>query len=97
MEAADPKQRNKRRTLRGVVVSDRMTKTITVRVERVYKHAKYKKYIRQHDKYHAHDENDTARTGDEVEIAETRPTSKIKRWRLVSVLRRAVMTEGDAT
>jgi len=89
-------ERHKRRTLRGVVVSDRMAKTITVRVERVFKHPKYKKYIRRHAKYHAHDEDQAAKIGDQVEICETRPLSKIKRWRLLSVLNVASMPEESA-
>jgi len=83
-----------RRTLRGTVVSDRMEKTITVRVERIFKHPKYKKYIRRHKKYHAHDEEGLARVGDEVEIRECRPLSKIKRFRLVSVVRKAEIVDG---
>jgi small subunit ribosomal protein S17 len=78
--------RNARRTLRGTVVSDKMEKTITVRVERRYKHPKYGKYIRAHEKYHAHDEKGEAHEGDFVEIVATRPISKSKRWRLGSVL-----------
>ena len=86
--------RGKRKTLRGTVVSNRMQKTITVRVERVFKHDKYKKYLRRHKQYHAHDEDGVAGIGDEVEIRECRPLSKIKRWRLVGVLRKAELTEG---
>lgn len=87
-------ERGSRRTLRGRVVSDRMDKTITVRVERVFKHPKYKKYIRRHKKYHAHDEENSAHIGDEVEIRECRPLSKIKRWRLVEVVRRSSLPDG---
>jgi small subunit ribosomal protein S17 len=87
-------ERASRRTLRGLVVSDRMEKTITVRVERVFKHPKYKKYIRRHKKYHAHDEERSAHVGDEVEIRECRPLSKIKRWRLVEVVSRAALPDG---
>jgi small subunit ribosomal protein S17 len=83
-----------RRTARGTVVGNRMDKTITVRVERIFKHPKYKKYIRRHKKYHAHDEDNVANVGDEVEIRETRPLSKIKRWRLVQVLRKTDIVEG---
>ncbi len=82
-------KRLKRKTLQGIVVSDRMQKTITVDVERVFRHPKYGKYVRRHKKYHAHDENRDAHIGDVVEIAECRPLSKLKRWRLVSVIERA--------
>jgi small subunit ribosomal protein S17 len=87
--------RNSRRNIEGVVVSDRMDKTITVRVERLLKHPKYKKYIRRHVKYHAHDEVNDANVGDTVELMESRPLSKTKRWRLVSVKERAELSEGD--
>ena len=70
----------------GTVVSDRMEATITVRVERTYRHPKYGKYIRTHKKYLAHDGEGLASTGDSVEIASTRPLSKRKRWRLLRVL-----------
>ena len=72
--------RNTRRTLRGTVISDRMDKTITVRVERRYKHPKYGKFVRSHKRYHAHDEKNEYVTGDRVEITESRPISKSKRW-----------------
>lgn len=87
-------QRNRRRTLLGVVVSDKMEKTITVRVERMFKHPKYHKYIRRHTKYHAHDEKGEAQVGDQVEIMEMRPMSKLKRWRLVRVAVKAKYSEG---
>ena len=77
----------KRRTVRGVVISDRMDKTIVVRVERLVMHPRYKKYIRRHTKYYAHDEQNSAKNGDNVEIALTRPLSKSKRWRLLEVVR----------
>lgn len=89
-----PEARNARRTLRGTVISDRMEKTITVRVERVFQHPKYKKYIRRHKKYHAHDEQSAAHVGDRVEIVETRPLSKQKRWRLLSVLDKSRLPGG---
>jgi small subunit ribosomal protein S17 len=85
---------NHRRVLRGTVISDVMAKTITVRVERIFKHTKYEKYIRRHKKYHAHDEENAAHVGDEVDIIECRPLSKIKRFRLLSVVRKADVIEG---
>ncbi len=67
-----------------------MDKTITVRVERMLKHPKYLKYIRRHTKYHAHDEQGEAHLGDTVEIMEMRPLSKLKRWRLLNVVTKAI-------
>jgi small subunit ribosomal protein S17 len=87
-------QRNSRRLLRGTVSSDKMDKTITVVVERLLQHPKYLKYLRRNKKYHAHDENNDAQVGDVVEIVECRPISKNKRWRLNSVIERAVLTDG---
>jgi small subunit ribosomal protein S17 len=85
--------RNTRRRLTGVVTSDKMAKTITVRVERRFKHAKYGKYVRTHKNYHAHDEKGEARVGDKVDIVSTRPLSKLKRWRLERVAERPALTE----
>ncbi|HRO38715.1 MAG TPA: 30S ribosomal protein S17 [Flavobacteriales bacterium] len=73
----------------GVVSSDKMDKSITVTVERRVKHAKYGKFIKRTSKFMAHDENGDAHVGDTVRIAETRPMSKTKRWRLVEVVERA--------
>ncbi len=81
--------RNTRRTLEGVVTSDKMQKTITVLVTRTFQHPKYKKFVRKHAKYHAHDEQGLAKEGDRVEIASCRPLSKLKRWRLVRVVEKA--------
>jgi small subunit ribosomal protein S17 len=81
--------RGERKFVIGLVVSDKMQKTITVQVTRLEKHKKYKKYLRRHTKFYAHDEKREAKVGDTVEIQETRPTSKMKRWRLVKVLAKA--------
>jgi small subunit ribosomal protein S17 len=89
MSATQEVQRNKRRMLEGTVTSDKMAKTITVVVERTYKHEKYKKFVRKRKKYHAHDENGEAHRGDRVEIMACRPMSRIKRWQLVRVLEKA--------
>ena len=78
-----------RKTMVGVVHSDKMTKTITVDVQRRFKHAMYGKYVLRTNRFMAHDEKGEAREGDTVEIGETRPTSKNKRWRLLRVLERA--------
>ncbi len=77
------------RTVQGRVVSDRMDKSVTVLVERRVKHPIYGKYVRRSTKLHAHDENNECRIGDTVAIAECRPISKTKSWRLVRVLERA--------
>jgi small subunit ribosomal protein S17 len=81
--------RNDRRTLEGTVTSDLCSKTITVEVERTYKHPKYKKYVRKVARYHAHDEKGEAKKGDRVELRACRPLSKTKRWLLVRVIARA--------
>lgn len=82
-------QRNRRMTLQGVVTSDKMLKTITIEIERQVKHPLYEKFIRRRTRVHAHDENREAHVGDLVEVMETRPISKLKRFRLVRVIRRA--------
>ena len=73
----------------GVVASDKMDKSITVRVERYVKHPLYKKYVRKSRKFMAHDENNDCRIGDTVRIMETRPLSANKRFRLVEIVERA--------
>ena len=82
-----------RKVLQGTVHSDRMEKTISVDVERRFKHPKYGKYVVRTSRFTAHDEKGEARIGDTVEIAETRPLSKTKRWRLLRVLERAPTRE----
>ena len=77
------------RTLTGRVVSNTMDKTIAVEVQRLVKHPRYGKFIRRTTKLLAHDESNESRTGDTVTIAECRPLSRRKSWRLVSVLERA--------
>ena len=76
----------KRRT--GVVLSNKMDKTVVVVVERLVKHSKYKKYLRARKKYKAHDEKNEFQVGDRVEIVETRPLSKDKRWRVARLIER---------
>ena len=88
-EPEQKKERGNRKRVNGVVVSDKRSKTITVRVSRLVKHPRYGKYLNRSTRYHAHDENNEAHEGDRVEIMEVRPLSKQKRWRLVSVLERA--------
>jgi len=77
------------RTLRGVVRSNKMAKTITVEVVRTVRHAKYNKFLKHRSRYYAHDEKGQAGVGDIVIIVETRPLSKLKRWRLQSVTEKA--------
>lgn len=80
--------RGKRKIKTGIVVSDKMEKTITVSVQRIVQHPMYKKYLKKYTKLKAHDENSEAHMGDTVEIMETRPLSKSKNWRLVKVLKK---------
>jgi small subunit ribosomal protein S17 len=79
-------ERNLRKTRTGVVSSNKMDKTITVNVERKIKHPIYGKFLKKTTKFHAHDEKNECSIGDTVKIAETRPLSKTKRWRLVEVV-----------
>lgn len=79
-------ERRPNQTLTGVVVSDKMDKTVVVLVNRQVKHPVYKKYIRRRAKFMAHDEKNLARMGDTVEIIQSRPLSKLKRWRLIKVI-----------
>ncbi|MEW6267105.1 MAG: 30S ribosomal protein S17 [Thermodesulfobacteriota bacterium] len=81
-------ERRLKKKLVGMVVSDKMDKTIVVVVNRLVQHPKYKKYIRRRAKFKAHDEKNVARMGDMVEIAQSRPLSRTKRWRLTRVLER---------
>ena len=73
-----------RRVLQGVVVSDKMDKTVTIKVERRFKHPLYKKYIRMSKKYAAHDENNDIKVGEIVKIRECRPLSKRKKWEVIA-------------
>ncbi|HAF70240.1 MAG: 30S ribosomal protein S17 [Acetothermia bacterium 64_32] len=73
----------------GRVVSDRMQKTIVVMEESLVRHPRYRKYVRRRTKYYVHDERQLAHVGDIVRIEETRPLSRLKRWRLVEVIKRA--------
>jgi len=81
--------RNRRRTVEGVVVSDKMDKTIKVRVERFVQHPDFEKTLRKHYVCYAHDEKKEAKRGDKVELAETRPISRLKHWRLLRVVEKA--------
>jgi small subunit ribosomal protein S17 len=79
-------ERGNRHALVGVVVSDKMAKTVTVRVERLAKDARYHKYLRRHKKFLAHDEGGECSIGDRVRIVESRPLSKRKRWKVQATL-----------
>ena len=81
--------RNLRKTRVGKVVSDKMEKTIVVAIEDNVKHPTYGKIIKRTSKIHAHDENGECRVGDKVEVMETRPLAKTKRWRLVRIIEKA--------
>ncbi len=78
-----------KRILQGVVISDVMDKTVTVRVDRRFQHPVYKKFITRSKKYAAHDEENAYKVGDVVRIEETRPISKRKRWRVIEAVSRA--------
>lgn len=82
--------RGKAKSREGVVVSDKMDKTVVVMVERLVQHAKYKKHLRRRTKVKAHDEQNRCGVGDRVLIAETRPLSRDKRWTVRTVLEKAV-------
>jgi small subunit ribosomal protein S17 len=79
-------QRAKRKERTGEVISNKMAKTIIVRVERRFPHRRYKKVVTGYKKFYAHDEKSEAKVGDRVRIEETRPLSKTKRWRLVQIV-----------
>ena len=82
-------ERNLRKTRIGVVTSNKMTKTITVAVERKVKHPMYGKFLKKTTKFHAHDEKNECSIGDTVKIMETRPLSATKRWRLLEIVEKA--------
>jgi len=81
--------RGQRKIRVGQVVSDRMNKTVVVTVERFVEHRLYRKHIRRRSKLYAHDEKNACHIGDTVRVVETRPLSKLKRWRVVEILARA--------
>jgi small subunit ribosomal protein S17 len=83
----------RRKTLVGEIVRHKMTKTVTVRVDRLTKHPKFKRYVRRSRTFMAHDENDTCQPGDKVQIIESRPLSRHKRWRVIAILARAESQE----
>ena len=86
METTQKIERNLRKTRIGVVSSNKMDKTITVKVERKIKHPLYGKFLKKTTSFHAHDEKNECSIGDTVKIMESRPLSKTKRWRLVEIV-----------
>lgn len=82
-------ERGNRRMLDGTVVSDKMDKTVVVRVERLVRDPYYEKYVRRYSRFMAHDENNACRIGDKVRIIEHRPLSKRKRWKVQETLAKA--------
>jgi small subunit ribosomal protein S17 len=86
--APETQDRGTRKERLGLVISNKMNKTIVVKVERRFPHPQYKKVIKSFKKFYAHDEKSEAKVGDVVLIEETRPISKLKRWRLTQVLER---------
>lgn len=82
-------ERGRRKSKIGSVVSNKMDKSVVVSVERLIKHPLYGKYFRKTSKFMAHDEENQCQVGDTVKIVETRPLSKLKRWRLVEVIKKA--------
>jgi small subunit ribosomal protein S17 len=87
----------KRKDLQGLVVSNKMNKTVVVQVERKFAHPKFKKVVKSTSKYKAHDEENESNPGDFVSIGETRPLSKTKRWRLLEIIKKGVVEEGKAS
>jgi len=82
-------QRSNKMTIKGVVVSSKMDKTVVVRAERLVKHAVFHKYIKRYVKYKAHDKQNACQVGDKVLIVESRPLSRDKRWRMLEILEKA--------
>lgn len=82
--------RNARKVMRGMVTSNKMNKTIVVQVDRKVRHPLYEKFVSRRTKLYAHDEQCEAKIGDVVEVVQTRPLSKLKRWRLLRVVQKAV-------
>jgi len=82
-------ERKPRKDLVGQVVSDKMDRTVTISIERTFQHPKYKKFVKKTSKIWAHDAENECKTGDKVRVMSTRPLSKLKRWRVVEILKRA--------
>jgi small subunit ribosomal protein S17 len=89
--------RGQRKERVGEVISNKMAKTVVVRVESRFRHPRFKKVVTSYQKFYAHDEKGEARTGDRVRIQETRPLSRTKRWRLIEVFGREAESTATAT
>jgi len=85
--------RGRRKMVKGTVISDKMDKTVVVVTEKLVKHPLYGKFIRKRKKLYAHDEENQCSIGDLVQLAETRPLSRLKRWRVVSIIKKAEKLE----
>jgi small subunit ribosomal protein S17 len=94
-EKAKTPQASRRNTKIGKVTSTKMSKTIVVEVIMKKAHPLYKRVVAKNKKFYAHDEGNTARVGDYVEIEETRPMSRLKRWRLKNIIQRAKLVAGE--
>ena len=81
--------RKPRKTIVGRVINDAMNKTVTLSIERMFRHPRYKKIVKKTSKIWAHDAENECRTGDKVKVMSTRPLSKLKRWRVVEIIERA--------
>ena len=86
---SDTPERNERKVMRGTVTSNKMQKTVVVQVDRKVRHPLYEKFISKRTKLYAHDEKSEAKVGDVVEVAQTRPLSKLKCWRLLRIVQKA--------
>ena len=95
-ETTNTEKTSRRNTLVGEVVSTKMQKTIVVEVDRKKAHNLYKRVIARSKRFYAHDEKNTAHVGDVVRIEETRPMSRLKRWRLIEIVRKAALVGADA-
>lgn len=82
-------ERNERKVMRGMVTSNKMSKTLVIQIDRKVKHPMYEKFVSRKTKLYAHDEKGEAKVGDIVEVCQTRPLSKLKRWRLVRIVQKA--------
>ena len=97
MTEATSDKRGNRKTRAGIVLSNRQSKTIVVEVERKMIHPLYRKVLTRKKRYYAHDEKNEAKVGDRVEITETRPLSKLKRWSLEEIVRRSSLGQLEDT
>jgi len=82
-------ERNDRKVMQGMVTSNKMNKTLVIQIDRKVKHPMYEKFVSRRTKLYAHDEKGEAKVGDIVEVVQTRPLSKLKRWRLVRIIQKA--------